>query len=89
MQVYPLAQGYITNPEKLENIWVYDDEFVKGMLHVEGRELTKLYVDSFFQNGGIGTRLMEFAIRTFDIQSLFVLEKTAVRSVSINAMAFA
>jgi hypothetical protein len=56
MQVYPLAQGYITNPEKLENIWVYDDEFVKGMLHVEGRELTKLYVDSFFQNGGIGTR---------------------------------
>lgn len=32
---------------------------------------------------------MEFAIRTFDIQSLFVLEKTAVRSVSINAMAFA
>ena len=77
MQVYPLAQGYITNPEKLENIWVYDDEFVKGMLHVEGRELTKLYVDSFFQNGGIGARLMEFAIRTFDIQSLFVLEKNS------------
>lgn len=87
MQVYPLAQDYITNPEKLENIWVYDDEFVKGMLHVEGRKLTELYVDSFFQNEGIGSGLMEFAIQTFDIQSLFVLEKTAVRSAFINAMA--
>lgn len=77
MQVYPLAQDYITNPEKLENIWVYDDEFVKGMLHVEGRKLTELYVDSFFQNEGIGARLMEFAIQTFDIQSLFVLEKNS------------
>lgn len=75
MQVYPLAQDYIANPEKLENIWVYDDEFVKGMLHVEGRKLAELYVDSFFQNEGIGGRLLEYAIQTFDIQSLFVLEK--------------
>ena len=72
-----MAQDYIANPEKLENIWVYDDEFVKGMIHVEGRKLTELYVDSFFQNEGIGARLMEFAIQTFDIQSLFVLEKNS------------
>ena len=26
MQVLPLAQDYIANPEKLTNIWVYDDE---------------------------------------------------------------
>ena len=31
MQVYPLAKEYIENPEKLEGIWVYDDEFVKWM----------------------------------------------------------
>lgn len=31
MQVYPLVQDYIANPEKLKNIWVYDNEFVKGM----------------------------------------------------------
>ncbi|MDE5680121.1 MAG: GNAT family N-acetyltransferase, partial [Lachnospiraceae bacterium] len=43
MQVYPLAQDYIANPEKLENIWVYDDGFVKGMFHIEGRELIELY----------------------------------------------
>lgn len=75
MQVYPLAQNYITNPEKLENIWVYDDEFVKGMLHIEGKELIELYVDPFFQNKGIGAKLIEFAIQMFNIHSLFVLEK--------------
>ena len=50
MQVYPLVQDYIANPEKLQNIWVYDDEFVKGMFHIEGKKLIELYVDSFFNN---------------------------------------
>lgn len=75
MQVYPLAQDYIVNSEKLENIWVYDDEFVKGMVHIKGKEITELYVDFFFQNKGIGTKLIEFAIQTFYVQNLFVLEK--------------
>ena len=77
MQVFPLAQEYIANPERLTNIWVYDDEFVKGMLHIEEKEIIELYVDSFFQNKGIGTKLMEFAIRTFDVSNLFVLEKNS------------
>ena len=77
MQVFPLAQEYISNPERLTNIWVYDDEFVKGMVHIEGKEVIELYVDSFFQNKGIGTKLMEFAIRTFDVSYLFVLEKNS------------
>ncbi len=77
MQVFPLVQDYIANPEKLENIWVYDDEFVKGMLHIEGNQLIELYVDSFFQNEGIGTRLIEFAIQEFNISKLFVLEKNS------------
>ena len=73
MQVYPLAQDYMDNPEKLENVWVYDDEFVKGMLHIEGKELIELYVDSFFQNEGIGAKLIEFAIQMFHVKNLFVL----------------
>lgn len=75
MQVYPLARDYIMNPEKLKNIWVYDDEFVKGMLRIEGKLLKELYVDSFFQNEGIGSRLIEFSVRQFDVKRLFVLEK--------------
>lgn len=77
MQVYLLARDYIVNREKLNHIWVYDDEFVKGMLHIEGRELRELYVDPFFQGEGIGTRLIEFAIRQFEVQYLFVLEKNS------------
>lgn len=75
MQVYSLAQDYIANPEKLETIWVYDDEFVKGMIHIEGNDLIELYVDSFFQNEGIGAKLIAFAIQKFNIHNLTVLEK--------------
>ena len=60
---------------KLETIWVYDDEFVKGMIHIEGNDLIELYVDSFFQNEGIGAKLVAFAIQKFDIHNLTVLEK--------------
>lgn len=77
MQVFPLAKDYIANPEKLENIWVYDDEFVKGMIHIEGNQIIELYVDSFFQNKGIGARLIEFAIQMFDVSKLYVLEKNS------------
>ena len=75
MQVLPLAQEYIENSEELENIWVYDDEFVKGMIHVEGTQIKEFYVDSFFQNQGIGKQLIDFAIQKFDVRYLFVLEK--------------
>ena len=75
IQVLPLAQEYMADPEKLENIWVYDDEFVKGILHIEGDRIEELYVDSFFQNQGIGAALIDYAIQNFDVCHLFVLEK--------------
>ena len=82
MQVLPLAQDYIDHPEKLENIWVYDDEFVKGVLHAENHELLELYVDTFFQNEGIGSKLIEFAVDKLGVRYLNVLEK------NINAIRF-
>lgn len=75
MQVLPLAKEYLENEEKTENVWVYDDEFVKGMIHVENNWIRELYVDFFFQGEGIGTRLLDFAIQKFDVRYLFVLEK--------------
>lgn len=75
MQVYPLAKEYIEYPDKLRNIWVYEDEFVKGIIHVEDREILELYVDSFFQNQGIGSELLEFVVRQKGCQYLWVLEK--------------
>lgn len=75
IQVLPLAQEYMENKQKLESIWVYDDEFVKGMLHVEDGWIHELYVDSFFQNQGIGARLIDYAIESLHAKNLMVLEK--------------
>ena len=36
LQVLSAAREYINNPHLLDSIWVYDDEFVKGLIHIEG-----------------------------------------------------
>lgn len=74
IQVYPIAKEYIENPGKLEGVWVYDDEFVKGVLHIEEDRIEELYVDTFFENRGIGGKLMDFAIGK-NCRYLWVLEK--------------
>ena len=35
LQVLSAAREYINNPHLLDSIWVYDDEFVKGLIHIE------------------------------------------------------
>lgn len=75
IQVLPIALAYLEHPQSLENIWVYDDAFVKGMIHIEGTQIEELYVDSFFASEGIGSRLMEFALREKQADRLWVLEK--------------
>ncbi|MCR5005343.1 MAG: GNAT family N-acetyltransferase [Clostridiales bacterium] len=75
MQVYPLAKTYIDHPEKLEGIWVYDDGFVKGFIHIVGQEIRELYVDGFFSNKGIGSQLLAFAVREHACTTVWVLEK--------------
>ncbi len=77
MQVLPLALDFARRPEALRGLWVFDDEFVKGLLRVQGDEIKELYVDPFFQRQGIGGRLMAFALRGLGARRLFVLEKNA------------
>ena len=74
MQVYPLADSYIHNPQLLQGIWVFDDEFVKGFINIDGKRIAELYVDSFFENQGIGGRLLSFAV-TKGCDTLWVLDK--------------
>ena len=82
MQVYPLAKSYIDNPKALEGIWVYEDDFVKGMIHIDNNQIIELYVDSFFENQGIGGNLIRFAMEEVNCDFLWVLEK------NINAIRF-
>jgi putative acetyltransferase len=75
MQVYPLAKSYLDNSDELKGIWVYDDEFVKGVIHHDGKQIVELYVDSFFENQGIGSKLIKHAIEQLGCDVLWVLEK--------------
>ena len=75
MQVYPLAKEYMDDPEKLKGIWVYEDEFVKGFINLDGTQITELYVDAFFANQGIGGKLISFAIEHYNSDHLWILEK--------------
>ena len=59
----------------LDNIGVYDDGIVKGLIHVEGSEVVELYVDYFFWAQGVGSKLLEFAKEKFGVSFLWALEK--------------
>ena len=75
LQVIPVAEQY-SDPEILENIWVYEEDgIVKGLIHIENNEVMELYVDYFFQGQGIGSELIEFAIKENDVKFLWTLEK--------------
>lgn len=74
LQVIPVAKEY-GKPDKLDHIWVFDDGIVKGLIRIEGHEIVELYVDYFFQNQGIGSKLMEFAKASFPVTFLWAIEK--------------
>ena len=74
LQVVKLVEEY-GNSQVLDNIWVYDEGIVKGMIHVEGGEIVELYVDYFFWKEGIGSKLVEFAKEKFDAKFVWTLEK--------------
>lgn len=74
LQVLPVAKIY-SEPSILDSIWVYDDGIVKGLIHIEGSEIVELYVDYFFQNQGIGAKLIEFARANHTVTFLWAIEK--------------
>ena len=75
IQVIPVAEQY-SNPEILNNIWVYEAEgIVKGLIRIVEKEVVELYVEHFFQGQGIGAELIEFAKKEHDVNFLWVLEK--------------
>lgn len=74
LQVLSVARAY-SDPDILDHIWVYDDGIVKGLIHIENEEIRELYVDYFFQNQGIGAKLIEFAKDQFPVKFLWAVEK--------------
>lgn len=74
LQVLRVAEQY-KSPDVLNNIWVYDDGIVKGMIHIEGNEVVELYVDYFFQKQGVGAALIEYAKENHSVTYLWALKR--------------
>ena len=81
LQVLRVAAEYSGDRELLARTWVYDDEFVKGLIEVDGKEVNTFYVDGFFQSQGIGAKLLSFAVEQ-GCDFLWTLEK------NVRAIAF-
>lgn len=81
LQVVPLANDYFKKEEIIKNIYVFDDGVIKGFLQMNGTEICKLYVDTFFQSEGIGGKLLDFAVKELHADNLWALEKN-VRAIS-------
>jgi len=66
--VVDLYEEYISNPNKLEGMLLYDDGIVKGVIngsHIDDKtiEITDFYVEPFFVRQGIGTLLIKHLIQ--------------------------
>ena len=81
LQVLKVADEYLNDSGLLDRTWVYDDEFVKGMIEICGEEVNTFYVDGFFQSSGIGAKLFKFAVEKHGCNFLWTLEKN-IRAIS-------
>ena len=74
LQVLPVAENYIENGF-LNNMFLYDDGIIKGLIRIEKEEIIELYVDHFFQGQGIGSELIEYAKENYSVNYLWTIEK--------------
>ena len=94
MQVLDLALYYRDTEHVLDDVYVYDDGIVKGVMTLDpsedqnsSRYLKELYIEPFFQKQGIGSALLNYFLdkaKEDDMTSVFlwVMEK------NVNARSF-
>lgn len=66
LQVINLIEEYRNNPEIINNMLVYDDGIVKGVINRAFKddvvEICELYVEPFFKGKGVGKELIQQVI---------------------------
>ena len=62
----------------LKQTYVCDDGIVRGLIRIDGKEVSKLFVEPAFQSMGIGAKLLEYAVKEHGVEFLWALEKTTV-----------
>lgn len=74
LQVLSVAEKYIANGF-LNNMFLYDDGIIKGLIRIDKEEIVELYVDLFFQGQGTGSELIEYAKENYPVSFLWTIEK--------------
>ena len=72
LQVPTIMKQYESS---IDNMWVYDDDAVKGIIQVENQEIKKLFVEPVLQGNCIGSMLLKYAIDYHNANILWALEK--------------
>lgn len=75
MNVLSLAAELGNDESFMSNTYIFEDKVVKGLVYVKDCEVIKLFVDTFFQNEGIGSRLLNYAVTEHGADNLWALEK--------------
>ena len=76
-QVPKEMKRYETEEGLLANTYVYDDGVVKGFIQLDGNKVAKLFVEPVLQGGGIGAKLLEYAVKEKQATHLWALEKNS------------
>ena len=74
LQVPTLMKQY---ESVVDNMWVYDDGAVKGVIQIENQEICKLFVEPVLQGNCIGSNLLTYAIENYNANTLWALEKNS------------
>ena len=74
LNVLDTAAEYRSDTQALNETYVYDDVVIKGVIRISGSEIVKLYVEPQFQSGGIGAKLLSFAVNEKKADWLWALE---------------
>lgn len=77
LQVVSLVDDYFSKAEILKELYVLDNGIIRGFIQMNKTEISKLYVDPFFQRKGFGKELMEYAIGKLHADVLWVLKKNS------------
>lgn len=79
LQVINLIEEYRINPTLVDEMLVYDDGIIKGVIHrniqEDAVEICELYVEPFFKGNGIGKKLIQQVIleaRTHNRNKIFL-----------------
>ena len=72
LQVPALMKQYEAG---LDSLYVYDDGVVKGFIKIEDTYIARLFVEPVLQNGSIGSKLLEYAIKEHNADHLWTLER--------------